>query len=227
MGLFALAAASPALAAEDHHGVEHQLRDASVILHEMTAPGTPAGIPSAVLKDAKCVAVVPNLFQGGFMFGVRRGEGVATCREGARWSPPAPFSLTGISFGAQLGGQDISLVMMIMNDNGMQELEQGHFKVGGGVSAAAGPVGRQAAASAGWGATILSYSRTRGIYAGAVIKGAELNQNHDATELLYGHDYKFDRILNGQVPMPKQGPAVQFVQTVNHVVRRADEKAHS
>lgn len=218
---FAVAAITPALA--DQSDVNGKLNDAATIVHEMTASTNSTGVPSSVLKDAKCVAVIPNLIQGGFIIGGRHGDGIATCRTSSgKWSPPAPFSLTGASFGLQIGGQDISLIMMVMNNQGMQSLMSGHFKVGAGVSAAAGPVGRQASASGGWNAAILTYSKSKGVYAGAAIKGAELQKDGGATKSLYRRNPSFSDILDGRVAMPPDQAAHHFVDTVQHAVARAE-----
>lgn len=216
---FAVAATVPAYCQK---GIDKELTNATQIVQQMTGSGSNAGIPSDVLKNAQCVAVVPNVIQAGFIIGGRHGSGVATCRtSNGKWSPPAPFSLSGASFGAQIGGQSIDLVMMVMNHKGMQALVSGHFKVGGEVSGAAGPVGRQASASGGWKADILSYSRTKGAYAGATVKGAELQKDNSATKALYGHNVSFSKILNGQVSMPDQSQAHQFVSTVRLAVAGA------
>jgi lipid-binding SYLF domain-containing protein len=217
---FALAVSVPAFAQDK---IDKELNDATQIIQEMTGPQSTAGIPDDVLRDAKCIAVVPRLFQGGFIVGGRHGDGIATCRTGdGHWSPPAPFSITGGSFGLQIGGQEIGYVMLAMNHDGMQALMSGHFKVGAGVDAAAGPVGREASASTGWkAAALLSYSRAKGAYAGATLQGAELNQDHGATKSLYGQEASFDNILNGQVQMPDQGAARHFVSTVNRAVQGA------
>jgi SH3 domain-containing YSC84-like protein 1 len=214
---FALASAMVASAqSSNNDAANKELNSAAQIIQEMTGPNSTAGVPHQVLEDAKCIAVIPNLIQGGFIVGARHGDGVATCRLApGRWSPPAPFSLTGGSFGAQIGGQDISLIMMIMNSQGMEALMSGHFKVGGELSGAAGPVGRQAAASAGWKAAILTYSRTKGLYAGATIKGAELNQNKKVTDELYGRDVSFDSILKGQVNTPNNAAVHDFLRTIH------------
>ena len=204
--------------------INHELNQATQTIQQMTSSTTTAGIPSDVLKNAKCVAVIPNLVQAGFIVGGRHGAGVATCRTSSgQWSPPAPFSLTGASFGAQIGGQSIDLVMMVMNNQGMQSLESGHFKLGAGVSAAAGPTGRQASASGGWNAAILTYSHSKGAYAGATVKGAELQQDNSATKALYGHNASFSNILNGQVQMPNEMPAQHFVSAVKTAVHRAGQ----
>ncbi|HVN92245.1 MAG TPA: lipid-binding SYLF domain-containing protein [Terracidiphilus sp.] len=204
--------------------VDNELTEATQIIQEMTGPEAQAGIPNDVLTDAKCIAVIPKLFKAGIGIGGEHGNGVATCKEAdGRWSPPAPFSMTGASVGLQLGGEEVGYVMLAMNHDGMQALMSGHFKVGAGVNAAAGPVGRDASASTGWrGAALLSYSRAKGAYAGATLNGSELNQDHEATRQLYGHEVPFDAILNGSVHFPDQGDAAQFVHTVNHAVNRAE-----
>ena len=139
-GIFAAAASMPAMAQSK---ADTELDQASEVLQSLTGPQSNAGIPDAVLKDAKCVAVIPKMVKGGFVLGAEHGDGVATCKTAeGKWSPPAPFQMSGASFGAQIGGEEQGYVMMIMNDQGMQALNSGHFKVGAGVNAAAGPVGR-------------------------------------------------------------------------------------
>ena len=216
-----LAAATSAVAvAQDK--VDTELNEATTIIHELSGAQATAGIPDAIMKNAKCIAVIPKLLKGGFVVGGQHGAGVATCRTpDGRWSPPAPFDLSGASFGAQIGGEEMGYVMMIMNDDGMQALNSGHFKVGAGVNAAAGPVGRDADASAGVSAAILTYARAKGAYAGATLNGDELNQDHKATKELYGQEVPFNTILNGQVHMPDQGPARDFVRTINQAVEQA------
>lgn len=218
-GMLAAATCAPAMAQSK---ADRELDESSQIMQELTGPQATAGIPDAVLKGAKCVAVIPKMIKGGFVVGAQHGDGVATCRTAdGRWSPPAPFQLSGASFGAQIGGEEQGYVMMVMDNNGMQALQSGHFKVGAGVDAAAGPVGREASGSAGWKASILSYSRAKGAYVGATLQGAELNQDHAKTKALYGDEVAFSRILNGDVQMPDQGAARAFVRTVNHAVERA------
>jgi len=222
VGVFAVSVSLPALAQDR---VDNELTQASQIIQEMTGPGSTAGIPDDVLRNSKCIAVIPKLLKAGFGIGGEHGNGVATCKvENGHWSPPAPFSMSGGSFGLQIGGEEVGYIMLAMTDQGMQALMSGHFKVGAGVNAAAGPVGRDASASAGWrGAALLSYSRAKGAYAGATLNGSELNQDHAATKQLYGDEVKFDSILNGQVHMPDQSSASQFVHTVNHAVEHATQ----
>jgi lipid-binding SYLF domain-containing protein len=214
-----LAAGVSAAIAQDK--VDNELNEATQIMHELTGPQSSEGIPDAVLKDAKCVAVIPKMIKGGFVVGAQHGDGVATCRTAdGRWSPPAPFQLSGASFGAQIGGEEQGYVMMVMDRNGMQALQSGHFKIGAGVDAAAGPVGREASGSAGWKASILSYSRAKGAYVGATLQGAELNQDHGKTKELYGREVAFTAILDGDAHTD-EGAAVEFVRTINHAVERA------
>ena len=214
-----VAAASAAIAQDSK--VDNELNESTQIMHELPGPQSREGIPDAVLKDAKCVAVIPKMIKGGFVVGAQHGDGVATCRlSDGRWSPPAPFQLTGATFGAQIGGEEQGYVMMVMDHNGMQALQSGHFKVGAGVDAAAGPVGREASGSAGWKASILSYSRAKGAYIGATLNGAELNQDHAKTKELYGSEVAFTGILDGDAHTTEPA-AVEFVHTINRAVERA------
>jgi SH3 domain-containing YSC84-like protein 1 len=205
-------------------GINKELNNATQIIQQMTGPNATAGVPSAILQDAKCIAVVPNMVQAGFIVGGRHGTGVATCRTSSnQWSPPAPFSISGGSFGAQIGGQSIDLIMMVMNNKGKQQLESGKFKLGAGASATAGPVG-QASTSAGSKAAILTYSHSEGAYAGATVKGAELQQDNSATKELYGQHVAFSKILNGQVQMPSDAQVHDFVNTVENAQQTAQAR---
>jgi lipid-binding SYLF domain-containing protein len=217
-----LAAAAMPVIAQDK--ADNELDQATQIIHELTSPEAKAGIPDVVLRNAKCVAVVPKMLKAGFVVGAQHGDGVATCKlSDGRWSPPAPFQLSGASFGAQIGGEEQGYVMMVMNDRGLQALESGHFKIGAGVDAAAGPVGREASGSVAVNASILTYSRAKGAYIGATLQGAEFNQDHGKTKELYGNAVPFNSILNGGVQMPEQGPARQFVRSVNNAAERASQ----
>ena len=224
LGVFAASVSIPALA---QSGVDNELTQASTIIQEMTGPQSTSGIPNNILRNSKCIAVIPKLLKAGFGIGGEHGNGVATCKlANGRWSPPAPFSMTGGSFGFQIGGEEVGYIMLAMTDQGMQALMSGHFKVGAGVNAAAGPVGRDASASAGWkGASLLSYSRAKGAYAGATLNGTELNQDHNATKQLYGKELPFNTILSGQAHTPaSQTAATHFDQIVNHAVNHAEGK---
>jgi lipid-binding SYLF domain-containing protein len=222
----ALAAATSVTAiAQDR--ADNELTAAAQVMQELTGPQAKAGIPDDVLKNAKCVAVVPKMLKAGFVVGGQHGAGVATCRTAdGHWSPPAPFDLSGATFGAQIGGEEQGYVMMIMNNDGMQALMSGHFKIGAGVDAAAGPVGREGSGSAGVSAAILSYARAKGAYIGATLNGAELNQDHGETRELYGQPTNFQAILNGQVHMPDASAAKEFVHTINRATERASTDVH-
>ena len=171
--------------------------------------GTPdKGIPTKILGDAKCIVVIPSMVNIAVGFGGRHGKGVATCRttdsQGNRWSPPAPITITGGSWGLQLGGQAVDLVMLVMNQKGMDHLLSSKFKIGAEASGAAGPVGRQAAADTDWKmkAEILTYSRARGLFAGVDLNGAAIGQDKDETGVLYGKSLPFQTILSGKVSAP-------------------------
>jgi lipid-binding SYLF domain-containing protein len=180
-----------------------RLNHAGAVLHEiMSAPDK--GIPEEVLEHAKCVAVVPHMLKGGFVFGAENGRGVVTCRTDNGWSAPAFFTITGGSWGLQIGLEGVDLVMIIQNDRGMQRLLSSQFQLGGDASAAAGPVGRHASADTDWklNTEILTYSRARGAFAGLTLTGADIRRDEDSTEAIYGHDISTHRILHGQVAVP-------------------------
>lgn len=190
-------------ASAEHDKAVARLDEAAKVMNQlMAAPDT--GIPQEVLDNAKCVAVIPSMIKGGFIFGAEHGRGVATCRTGNGWSAPAFFTATGGNWGAQIGGQATDLVMLIMNQNGMNELLNSKFKIGANASAAAGPVGREAGASTNWKmqSEILTYSRSRGLYAGAILNGVVVKADQDAMIGYYGHDEGFRPALTGQVKDP-------------------------
>jgi SH3 domain-containing YSC84-like protein 1 len=162
------------------------------------------GIPEDVMSSTKCVAVVPSMIKGGFIVGGRYGKGLATCRTKTGWSAPAPITIAGGSWGLQFGGEAVDLVMLVMNDKGMQHLLNSKFKLGADASVAAGPVGRHAEGSTDWKmrAEVLTYSRARGVFAGITLNGAVVKQDKDDTRLLYGKAVPFNPILSGKVPAP-------------------------
>lgn len=174
-------------------------QSAAIINQLLGAPDK--GIPQEVFANAKCVAVIPSMIKGGFIFGAENGRGVATCRTGGGWSAPAFFAATGGSWGAQIGVEGTDLVMLIMNDNGMNQLLSSKFKIGGDVSAAAGPVGRSASASTNWKmkSEVLTYSRSRGAFIGAALNGVAIREDQDAMTSYYGHNVGFRPVLTGQV----------------------------
>jgi lipid-binding SYLF domain-containing protein len=162
------------------------------------------GIPQEVLGSAECVAVVPSLLKGGFIVGGRFGRGLASCRTPKGWSAPAFFTVKGGSVGFQIGGQAVDLVMLIMNNDGMQHLLSSQFSLGADASVAAGPVGRHAEGNTDWKmrAQVLTYSRARGIFAGVSLAGAVINQDKDSTRELYGRMVPFKTSLTGEVDPP-------------------------
>lgn len=208
------------VAAEDKTDAAKRLDNAASVLQQIAA--TPdKGIPENVLNDAKCVAVVPHMIKGGFGIGGQHGKGVATCKtSNGGWSAPAFFTISGGSFGLQIGAEGVDLVMLAMNDQGMQALLSDKFQVGGSASAAAGPVGRDAAAGTDWKlkAPILTYSRTKGAFAGISLNGSVIRADKDATKAFYGQDTASQQILTGQVQAPPEARgflnAVQRAQTV-------------
>ncbi len=175
--------------------------DASAkVLDEIMATPDKA-IPDKVMGKARCIAVIPSMVKIAVGFGGNHGKGVATCRTGNGWSAPAPITITGGSWGLQLGGQAIDLVLVVMNQSGMDHLLTSKFKLGADASAAAGPVGRDAGADTDikMRSEVLTYSRARGLFAGVDLSGAALTQDKDETRLLYGKFVPFSDILDGKV----------------------------
>jgi lipid-binding SYLF domain-containing protein len=186
---------------KDRSDIDKRLDASTNVLNEIMATPDKA-IPDKVMSDAKCVAVIPSMVKVAVGFGGSHGKGVATCRtESGRWSAPAPITITGGSWGLQLGGQAVDLVMIVTNDDGMQHLLSSHFKLGADASAAAGPVGRDAGADTDWKmrAEVLTYSRARGIFAGIDLNGSVVTQDKDETRILYGRFVPFSDLLSGKV----------------------------
>jgi lipid-binding SYLF domain-containing protein len=180
-----------------------RVQAAADVLNEIqSAPDS--GIPEDVLGHSECVAVVPSMLKGGFIVGAKYGRGVASCRTAKGWSTPTFFTITGGSFGFQIGGQAVDLVMLIMNNDGMQHLLSSQFALGADASVAAGPVGRHAEGNTDWKlrAQVLTYSRARGVFAGAALNGAVMKQDKDSTREFYGHMVTFKAALTGEVDPP-------------------------
>jgi lipid-binding SYLF domain-containing protein len=202
---------------------EDRLKGASDVLNEIeSAPDQ--GIPEEVLGSAECVAVVPSMLKGGFIVGARYGRGVASCRTTKGWSAPAFFTVKGGSFGLQIGGQAVDLVMLVMNKDGMKNLLSSQFKLGADASVAAGPVGRHAAADTDWKlkAQVLSYSRARGIFAGLELSGAAVGQDKDSTREFYGRMVPFSTSLTGTIDAPQN--AYPFLNTLAKWAKTAASK---
>ncbi len=192
---------------------------ADVLKDIMSAPDR--GIPEEVLGSAECVAVVPSLLKGGFVFGGRYGRGVASCRTPKGWSAPAFFTVKGGSFGLQIGGQAVDLVMLVMNEQGMRNLLSSKFQIGADASAAAGPVGRHAEGETDWKmrAQILTYSRARGVFAGLTLNGAAVTQDKQSTREFYGRMVPFRTSLTGQIQAP--GTAFPFLDALSKLAKEA------
>ncbi len=205
---------------KDRSEIEKRIDASAKILTEIMATPDKA-IPNKVLSDAKCLAVIPNMVKIAVGFGGSHGKGIATCRTPNGWSAPAPITITGGSWGLQLGGQAVDLVMVIMNDQGMQHLLSSKFKLGADASAAAGPVGRDAAADTDWKmkAEVLTYSRARGIFAGIDLNGSAVTQDKDETRVLYGKFILFSDLLSGKVEPPRGTEA--FLSAVSKYTSQA------
>ena len=173
------------------------------------------GIPEEVLSGAKCILVVPDLIKGGFIFGGKHGRGVASCRTSNGWSAPAFVSVGGGSWGLQIGIEGVDLVMLVMNDQGFQHLLSSKFELTGEGSVAAGPVGRHASAGTDWkmNTEMLTYSRSKGVFAGLTLEGAVVQQDNDSTHAIYGRHMMFRNILSGKASTPASADA--FVKAVS------------
>ena len=179
------------------------------------------GIPEEVLSSAKCILVVPNLIKGGFILGAKHGRGVATCRTSDGWSAPAFVTVSGGSAGLQIGVEGVDLVMLVMNDQGFQHLLSSKFELTGEASGAAGPVGRHASAGTDWkmNTEVLTYSRSKGAFAGLTLEGAVVEQDNDSTRAIYGKNMKFRNILSGKTATPKSADA--FMKAISEAGQQA------
>lgn len=208
--------ASPALARQTEKESD-RLQNAAIVLKEIF--GMPDSVPQDLLDKAECVIVFPSVKKVALGVGGSYGRGVIACRTGATydgpWSAPAMFALEGASIGFQLGAQATDFILLVMNDRGAQSVLGSKVKLGADASAAAGPKGRNAAASTDivMRAEILSYSRARGLFAGVSLEGSTLRSDGDANERLYGRKIDAREIVKGAVPMPSDARAL--VNTLN------------
>lgn len=208
---------SMALASAKEDSIERLQKSGDVLKQIMEAPDQ--GIPEEVLDSAKCIVVVPHLIKAGFIVGGKHGRGVASCRTATGWSAPAFISVGGGSWGLQIGAEGVDLVMLVMNDHGLQHLLSSKFQLSGEGSAAAGPVGRHASAGTDWkmNAELLTYSRSKGAFAGLTLEGAVVEQDEDSTVAIYGRDVGFRRVLTGQVtPPPDAAPFMSALALAGH-----------
>jgi lipid-binding SYLF domain-containing protein len=207
--------------AEEHDvtKLNERIDAAHAVLHELMA--TPdKGVPLDIAAKATCVAVIPAFKKGAFLVGAQYGQGVATCRTRSGWSAPVFIQITGASFGLQAGGQSTDLVLVGMTHHSLDDLLKDKVKLGGDLAVAAGPVGRNSQASTTElaNAEFLTYSRSKGLFAGVDLTGDVVHQNGDDTKAYYGHDLPYKQILSGSVATPPS--AIHFVRTVNELFRR-------
>jgi lipid-binding SYLF domain-containing protein len=206
-----------------------RLQNSADVLHEI-ASAPDKGIPEEVLNDARCVVVVPHLVKGGFIFGAKHGRGVAVCRTAEGWSAPAFISVGGGSWGLQIGAEGVDLVMLVMNDRGLRHLLSSKFEITGEGSAAAGPVGRHASAGTDWklNTEMLTYSRSRGVFAGLTLEGAVIEQDDDSTTAIYGNSIPFKKILLGKVATPEPAePFLHAVREISHQAKAQEAEEHA
>jgi lipid-binding SYLF domain-containing protein len=214
-GLALVATTTVSAVGQEHAKLDERLTSAQNVIQEVMA--TPdKGIPQSILAGASCVVVVPSYKKGAFVVGMQYGQGVATCRTPNGWSAPVFVRLEGGSFGWQIGGQSTDLVLIAMNQHGLQDMLKSKFKLGADAAASAGPVGRntQASTDASMRAEFLTYSRSQGLFAGLDLDGTVLSQNADDTRTEFGADVPFDVVLHGNKTVPENASA--FVRTVAH-----------
>jgi SH3 domain-containing YSC84-like protein 1 len=208
----AMAASSLTAFAQNQKLVDRLTAAKDVVTEIMATPDK--GIPSDILAGAKCLVVIPSYKKAAFIVGAQYGQGVATCRTPHGWSAPVFVQLAGGSVGFQIGGQATDLILVAMNDQGLQHMLKNKFKLGADAAASAGPVGRNAQAGTDWklNAEFLTYSRSKGLFAGIDLDGSVLSQNEDDTRAMYGSNVAFQEVLKGnQVTPPTARP---FVSTV-------------
>lgn len=207
-----------ASAADTDKKLTDRIDAATAVVRELMA--TPdKGVPLWVAAKATCVLVVPGYKKGAFIVGGQYGQGLATCRHHHRWSAPVFVQITGASFGFQAGGQSTDLVLVGTNHKAMDDMLKEKVKLGGDIAASAGPVGRNASASisALANAEFLTYSRSKGLFAGLDLTGDYINQNKDDTAAYYGKDIHYSDILSGSVPVPASSH--RFISAVSQLFR--------
>lgn len=218
--LLILAGSAVAARAADDHKLDQRLDAARNTLDQIMSVPDKA-VPNGIARKAVCVGVIPSVVKGAFIVGAEYGQGVVTCRTGAGWSAPVFIRMAGGSVGFQIGGQGTDLVLVAINDKGFQDLLKDKFKIGGDASAAAGPVGRdaQAATDLSMRAELLTWSRSRGVFAGIDLNGVSVSQNRADTDEMYGGEHTFDQILHGSAMTP--AAARPFLRAVSQYFGRA------
>jgi lipid-binding SYLF domain-containing protein len=210
------AACAPLVAKNEKSKTNERLDDAGSLFSEVM--GTPdKAIPQSLLDKSACIVLVPGLKKGAFVIGGKWGRGYALCRHpgGAGWGPPAAVRIEGGSFGLQIGVSSTDVILLIMNERGMKRLTTSKFTIGGEATAAAGPVGRDATAQtdALMTAEILSWSRSRGLFAGVSLDGSTLRNDIDENEIMYGQRWENKQILNSGATPP--GAAKKLIDELN------------
>jgi lipid-binding SYLF domain-containing protein len=219
----ALLVALPAVASDREEDASRTHKAAQVFKEIMDAPDQ--GIPQDLLASAKCIAIIPGEVKFAFIFGGNYGRGVATCRTGHGWSAPIFVAIDGGSVGYQIGGSSTDLVMLFMNDHALQSLLGDKFKLGGDASVAAGPVGRNATAGTDLrlSAEILSYSRTKGVFAGVSLDGAVVQADKSGDKAMYGDNVDRHEVLSGKVAVPES--ARPLLHEIGEYVHEAKAKS--
>lgn len=210
------------MAATSRSKLEAKLSAAKNVIQEIEATPDKA-IPQEITQNATCVGVVPGLIKAAFIFGGERGVGVVTCRTGHGWSAPVFIQITGGSWGLQIGGQSTDLVLVAVNHKGFEDLLHSKFKIGAGASAAAGPVGRNAQMATNWKmqSELLTWSRSKGLFAGIDLDGAVVAQDRNDTVAFYNGHHSMDSILKGDILPPSA--ARPFLETVAHYFKESVE----
>lgn len=210
--------AMPLLAQKD---ADARLKAATEDLQEMMN-ASDKGVPQDLISKASCVVVVPNSKSGGFIIGGQYGKGFFTCRKssGVGWSAPGALRVSGGKFGLLIGGKETDVIMLVMNQTGMEHLLSSKFKLGGEAAAAAGPVGRDSTAmtDAQLHAEILTYSRSRGVFGGLDLAGDAVTEDSEANRELYGKDISNKQILNSSMPVP--AAAQPLIHTLDRISSR-------
>ena len=222
--LFAFLGSNILLAQSKNKEAERLEASAKVFQEIMEAPDS--AIPSEWLDRTECISTIPSMKKGGFIVGGRYGKGVVSCRKGdgkGPWGPPAMITIEGGSFGLQIGGAAVDVVMLFMDKEGVNSLLKDKFTLGVDATAAAGPVGRDATAAtdAFMKAKILSYSRSRGVFAGLELKSAVVKQDKDGNRTLYGKDIDpKNLVIGGKEPIPKEAQPLLQILTKYAPVRK-------
>jgi lipid-binding SYLF domain-containing protein len=230
MVCFAAVLGSVAWASSVREDATQRLQQSADVLKDI-ASSPDKGIPDEVLKTSKCIVVIPDLVKAGLVVGGKYGHGVAVCRilnkrvsSQPGWSAPAFITLGGGTLGPQIGAEGVGLIMVVMNDKGLQQLLSNKIRMSLEGSVAAGPVGRHATVGADWkmDTEILTYARSKGAFAGQTLEGAVIEEDTDATKAIYGNDVSSDKILSGHVLVP--APATPFLTAVKEITHQATDR---